>query len=557
MNKTKMAAGAASLNVGWGRIIFAHTFPDANSVARALLLERRGERDIAFYVTDPHLILNVAPQDLFLDPSNTYRLQLDQWPPAERNLVGFEITELKDRNDLIAVNRIYASQNTIPIDIDLVWEARDDDRFTYFIARSTSDQKILGVALAVDNAACFNDLFNSCSLWALAVDPQSQLPGVGVALVRHIADHFKARQRSVFDLSVMHDNAQAINLYESLGFERVAVLAIKRRNQINEKLFVPHHCLEGYNPYAALLISEALRRGIAVDPVNPSRGYFRLVLGNRRITCRESLTDLTSAIAMSRCDDKQLTRELLEGSQLSTPDQTTYKDSQQAESFLEQHQSVVVKPARGEQGNGVFVDINGVEELHAAIENAKTFDDVVLLEQFVTGLDLRLVVINYQLVAAAIRKPAEIVGTGQHCIADLLEKVSRRRSAATGGESKIPLDEETERCVTAAGYTMASVLPLGEILQVRRTANLHTGGTIHDVTEQLNPRLAEVAVMAAQTLEIPVVGLDLIVPDITGDRYVIIEANERPGLANHEPQPTAERFIDLLFPHTIRTSTNV
>ena len=85
---------------------------------------------------------------------------------------------------------------------------------------------------------------------------------------------------------------------------------------------------------------------------------------------------------------------------------------------------------------------------------------------------------------------------------------------------------------------------------MRKTANLHTGGTIEDVTDILHPTLVEAAEQAATVLNIPVTGLDMIVPDLKGPEYVIIEANERPGLANHEPQPTAERFIDLLFPQT-------
>jgi D-alanine-D-alanine ligase-like ATP-grasp enzyme len=88
------------------------------------------------------------------------------------------------------------------------------------------------------------------------------------------------------------------------------------------------------------------------------------------------------------------------------------------------------------------------------------------------------------------------------------------------------------------------------MLQVRKTANLHTGGTIHDVTPELSETLRVASIEAARVLEIPVVGLDLLVPDVSGEDYVIIEANERPGLANHEPQPTAEKFIDLLFPHS-------
>jgi D-alanine-D-alanine ligase-like ATP-grasp enzyme len=132
----------------------------------------------------------------------------------------------------------------------------------------------------------------------------------------------------------------------------------------------------------------------------------------------------------------------------------------------------------------------------------------------------------------------------------MIATLTRRRRAATGGESSIPLDAETRRCVEAAGQSMDTVLPAGETLVVRKTANLHTGGTIHDVTGRLHPELAQVAERAARALEIPVVGFDFIVPDVEGSDYAIIEANERPGLANHEPQPTSERFVDLLFPQT-------
>jgi D-alanine-D-alanine ligase-like ATP-grasp enzyme len=92
-------------------------------------------------------------------------------------------------------------------------------------------------------------------------------------------------------------------------------------------------------------------------------------------------------------------------------------------------------------------------------------------------------------------------------------------------------------------------------MSVRKTANLHTGGTIHDVTAKIHPDLAATAVIGAEALAIPVVGFDFIVENISQPHYVIIEANERPGLANHEPQPTAERFIDLLFPQTKTPTT--
>ena len=172
----------------------------------------------------------------------------------------------------------------------------------------------------------------------------------------------------------------------------------------------------------------------------------------------------------------------------------------------------------------------------------------MLIEQRAAGDDLRLLVIDHKVVAAALRMPAEIVGTGHHTVRELIDAQSRRRAAATGGESRIPLDEVTEATIADAGRSSDDVFPEGNRLRVRSTANLHQGGTIHDVTTDVNPALCEVAVTAADAIAIPVTGIDLLVPDVTGSDYVFIEANERPGLVNHEPQPTAKAFVDFLFP---------
>jgi D-alanine-D-alanine ligase-like ATP-grasp enzyme len=140
------------------------------------------------------------------------------------------------------------------------------------------------------------------------------------------------------------------------------------------------------------------------------------------------------------------------------------------------------------------------------------------------------------------------VGDGRLTVEQLIRKQSRRRSAATGGESEIPIDEETRRTLRAEGLELGDVLERDRELVVRKTANLHSGGTIHDVTPRLHPGLAAASVQAARLLDVPVVGLDLLVRDPAEPEYYLIEANERPGLANHEPQPTAERFVGLLFP---------
>jgi GNAT-family acetyltransferase (TIGR03103 family) len=368
--------------------------------------------------------------------------------------------------------------------------------------------------------------------------------------VRHLIEHFMSRGLSYLDLSVLHDNRLAKNLYAKLGFRNLSTFAIKRKNGINQPLFLGPGPEAQFNPYARIIVEEAHRRGIEVQVDDAEAGLFTLVHGSRRIRCRESLSDLTSAISMTLCQNKSLTHKVLKNAGLNLPAQQLAGNADDNLAFLDEHERVVVKPLDGEQGQGVAVDLRTIEEVQNAIETARHFDSRVLLESFHEGLDLRILVIGFEVVAAAIRRPAEVIGDGQHTIGELIEAQSRRRQAATGGESKIPMDAETERTLSAAGYDYESVLPAGEHLFVRRTANLHTGGVLEDVTTILHPTLADAAVRAARALDIPMVGLDLLVPAADQPEYVFIEANERAGLANHEPQPTAERFVDLLFPHS-------
>jgi GNAT-family acetyltransferase (TIGR03103 family) len=539
------------LQCGWGRLLFADTFPSPESVAEAVLLEKPEQRDIALYLVDPHLVLNREPQKIFLDPSNTYRLKLEDCPAPKRALTGFEIRPLRHKEELDEINRIYTTLGMVPLDAEFVWENRDSPYFTYAVALQAETGKILGVAMGADHHACGKHLPQLCSMWAVAVDPQAALPGIGEGLVRYFIDHYRGLGRREMDVSVVHDNDKALGLYKKLGFKRIHVFAAKCRNRINERLFIGSPEIDEFNPYATIIIKEALRRGIAVEPLDRKRGHFRLSLGGRQVTCWESLSEMTSAIALKRTDDKQFTREILNEAGLSTPDQMVAGDTAQELRFLSKHMSVVVKPLHGEQGQGISVDIRTEKGLKRAIKKAREYGETVLIEQFVDGSDLRIIVINKEVVAASVRRPPTIIGTGEHTIKDLIERLSRRRSAATGGESIIPVDEETERCVRQAGHQMDEILERDTAIAVRKTANLHTGGTMHDVTSQLHPELAEAAVKAALALEIPVVGLDMIVDAPDKPRYVIIEGNERPGLANHEPQPTAEKFIHFLFPQSV------
>ncbi|NKF21097.1 N-acetylglutaminylglutamine synthetase [Solimonas marina] len=537
------------LECGWGKLIIASTFRDPQRVAEAVCAERAGARNIAFYVRDPHVVLAQAPHRLFLDPSHTFRLNLANFTPPEIDCAGYRVRSLESLEDAEAINRIYLARNMVPADPGFLWTQRHSPNISYLVVEDVATGAVIGTVTGVDHQQAFGDPERGSSLWCLAVAPEATLPGIGQALVVALATMFRERGRAYMDLSVMHDNEQAISLYEKLGFERVAEFAIKRKNAINERLFTTSADNDNeLNVYARIIVNEARRRGIDVELLDAPAGYFRLTLGGRSVTCRESLTELTSAIAMSRCQDKRVTSRLLRENGLDVPEQREADGSDADAAFLKRHGAVVVKPADGEQGQGISVDLRDVDEMRDAIQRAKQFDETVLIERYCPGQDLRIVVIGYKVVAAALRKPPVISGDGQHRVRDLIVKLSRRRAAATGGESTIPMDAETERCVKLAGYAMDAVLPEGEQIAVRKTANLHTGGTLHDVTHVLHPRLCAAAIEAAKVLEIPVTGLDFLVPSPAKPDYVIVEANERPGLANHEPQPTAERFLDFLFP---------
>jgi GNAT-family acetyltransferase (TIGR03103 family) len=306
------------------------------------------------------------------------------------------------------------------------------------------------------------------------------------------------------------------------------------------------------NRYSRIIVDEALARDIAVEILDPALGELVLSFGGRSVTTLESLSELTNAVAFRRCDDKLYTRRVLERAGLAIPRGRAATFDQADLEFLEECKELVVKPARGEQGWGVTVGVKTAEDLESARSRAREFWRKVLLEERCEGQELRVVVIGEEVVAAALRRPPEVEGTGSKTVSELIEETSSDRAEATDGASSIPLDDVTRDTVQDAGTAFGEVLTEGEKLNVRRTGNLHTGGTMHDVTDELHPGIVAVVMAATRAVGLPVAGVDLYIDAVDAPGAVIIEVNEQPGLANHEPRPTAARFIDLLFPEAPR-----
>ncbi len=232
-------ATTPSIDCGWGRLLFAQTFPDAETPGRGAAPEGTDRRDIAFYVRDPHVVLAAAPQELFLDPSHTFRLDLSTGigPSRAHARPSSSAGSPRWRTRTRSTSSTRA-HGMVPVPPDFFWTRRDDRDLTVLVAEDADSGAVIGTVMGVDHARAFDDPEHGASLWCLAVDRRRRRTRVvGEALVRRLAEHFQARGAAYLDLSVMHDNAQAIALYEKLGFGRVPVFAVKRKNPINERLF--------------------------------------------------------------------------------------------------------------------------------------------------------------------------------------------------------------------------------------------------------------------------------------------------------------------------------
>ncbi len=285
---SELGADPIAVHCGWGRLLIGHTFPDPASLAQELLNEQPGERDIALYVAAPQQVLGLEPAQLFLDPSDTLRLWFSDYRQATRVFRGFRIRRAQAETDWQAINQLYQARGMLPID-PLRLTPRHEGGPVYWLAEDDDTSAVIGSVMGLNHQKAFNDPENGSSLWCLAVDPQCPRPGVGEVLVRHLIEHFMSRGLSYLDLSVLHDNRLAKNLYAKLGFRNLSTFAIKRKNGINQPLFLGPGPEAQFNPYARIIVEEAHRRGIDVQVDDAEAGLFTLVHGSRRVRCREIL----------------------------------------------------------------------------------------------------------------------------------------------------------------------------------------------------------------------------------------------------------------------------
>ena len=224
---------------------------------------------------------------------------------------------------------------------------------------------------------------------------------------------------------------------------------------------------------------------------------------------------------------------------------------------------VVVKPLDGNHGRGVATNLTTREQVIAAYEVAINEGSRVIVEQYVTGDDYRLLVVGNQLVAAARREPAHVIGDGRSTIRELVDEVNRDPRRSDGHAtvlSCIKLDAIALAVLAEQGFTPDSVVPAGVKVLIRRNANLSTGGTATDVTDEVHPEIARRAVDAVRMVGLDIAGVDVVAHDISRPLReqggAVIEVNAGPGLRMHlrpshgTPRPVGRAIVDMMFPET-------
>lgn len=313
-------------------------------------------------------------------------------------------------------------------------------------------------------------------------------------------------------------------------------------------------------PSTGSIVRAALARGIPARRLN-DRSLVQLGYGCKQHRILAAETDRTSAVAESIVQDKELTKQLLDAVGVPVPKGRPVSSGEDAwQAAQEIGLPVVIKPQDGNQGRGVACNLNTREQVLAAYAAAASEGDEILCERFAHGADYRLLVIGYKLVAAARREPPQVIGDGRHTMSQLVEEANKdplRGEDHATSLSKLRLDEIAKGVLAEQGLTVDSVPAAGQVVLIRRNANLSTGGSATDVTDLVHPEVAARVIDGVRMVGLDIAGVDVVCQDISRPLEqqggIIVEINAAPGLRMHlEPssgkgRPVGEAIVGTMF----------
>jgi cyanophycin synthetase len=316
-----------------------------------------------------------------------------------------------------------------------------------------------------------------------------------------------------------------------------------------------------FGPSTGSIVEEAESRGIPFIRLN-EQSLVQLGYGVHQQRIQATTTAKTNMIAVDIAGNKKATKQLLGDMGIPVPRGYLIYEEDELESTIKAVGfPVVIKPLDGNHGKGATIGIENLEEACAAFHKAFEYSKYILVEKMLAGKDFRALVVNNRLIAVAERTPAHVVGNGKNSIRELIDEINSDPRRGYGHENvltQIVVDGQTERLIAAKHYTLETVLPEGEILYLKTTANISTGGTAIDRTDEVHPENAFMFERIAKIVGLDVAGIDIIAPNIseplreTGGG--IIEVNAAPGFRMHLApsegigRNVAEHVVDMLFP---------
>jgi cyanophycin synthetase len=314
-------------------------------------------------------------------------------------------------------------------------------------------------------------------------------------------------------------------------------------------------------PSTQSIVSEAKKKGIPVIRLN-NESYVQLGFGIRQRRIQATIIDSTSALGVEIADDKKRTKELLARMGIPVPEGYSVDTWPGALETAERiGYPVTIKPITGNHGRGITTNISTPADLEASFLYAKKFNELLLVEKFLSGADYRILVIDGKFAAAARRDPAFIVGDGTSTIRQLIDEVNLDPKRGFGHEktlTRIKIDYMTERLLSQKHLTLHSIIPKDEKVYLKTTANLSAGGIAIDVTDEVHPMTKTMSERISQIIGLNVIGIDLITTDhripLSANNGGIIEVNAAPGFRMHvnpsegKPRNVAGAVVDMLFP---------
>ena len=325
--------------------------------------------------------------------------------------------------------------------------------------------------------------------------------------------------------------------------------------------FIRYAQRRALGPSTASLVKAAVDRGIPWLRLN-EQSLVQLGHGKYQQRIQATVTGRTPHISVELASDKEETNKILGSLGLPVPRQelvTSQTEALRAARRL--GGGVVLKPYNGNHGRGITINVSDEDEIRAGFEAAREHSRSVIVETYLAGDDHRLLVVNGELIAATKRTPGHVVGDGKQTVAELIDIVNSDPRRGVGHEkvlTKLKLDREAELMLERVGYTAESVPQVGEIVPLRSTANLSTGGTATDVTDIIHPDNRAMAERAVRAIGLDVGGVDFLSTNIA-ESYKsigggICEVNAAPGFRMHiapsegTPRDAAGPVIDMLFP---------